>query len=61
LNGSNAIVLYVSTKSPGAGKESNWLPAPSGPFCTVLRRYGPDKSIIEGTYRRPDYVAQSTN
>ena len=51
-------MIYVSAKSPGKDKESNWLPAPNGTFWTVLRNYGPDDSIINGTYRQPDYVAK---
>jgi len=57
-NDDGSLVIYVSANSPGKDKESNWLPAPSGPFWTVLRNYGPDDSIINGTYKRPDYVAQ---
>ena len=58
-NGDGSLTIYVSEKSPGRDKESNWLPAPSGPFWTVLRNYGPDNTIIDGTYKRPDYVAAS--
>ena len=57
-NPDGSLVIYVSAKSPGKNKESNWLPAPNGPFWTVLRNYGPDDSIINGTYKAPDYVAQ---
>jgi len=34
----------------------SWLPAPSGPFWTVLRNYGPAEEVITGTYTRPEYV-----
>jgi hypothetical protein len=54
-----SLVIYVSVKSPGKDKESNWLPAPSGPFWTVLRNYGPAKEIVDGSYKQPDYVAQT--
>jgi hypothetical protein len=27
-----SLTLHVGSKSPGADKESNWLPAPNGPF-----------------------------
>ena len=59
-NDDGSLVIYVSAKSPGKDKESNWLPAPSGPFWTVLRNYGPAEEIINGSYKRPDYVAQAT-
>ena len=31
------ITLYIQHESPGKSKESNWLPAPEGPFFMVLR------------------------
>jgi len=60
MNDDGTLVICVSAKSPGGDKESNWLPAPSGPFWTVLRNYGPAEEIINGSYRRPEYVAQET-
>jgi hypothetical protein len=60
-NDDGSLVIYVGKKSPGKDKESNWLPAPDGPFWTVMRCYGPDKSIVDGTYKRPDYVAEASN
>jgi hypothetical protein len=59
-NEDGSLVIYVGKESPGKDKESNWLPAPDGPFWTVMRCYGPDDSIINGTYKRPDYVAESS-
>ncbi len=50
-NGS--VTLYVSKDSPGEQKESNWLPAPDGPFWVVLRTYGPDETILNGTWKLP--------
>jgi hypothetical protein len=55
-----SLIIYVGKESPGKDKESNWLPAPDGPFWTVMRCYGPDDSIINGTYKQPDYVAESS-
>jgi hypothetical protein len=48
-----SITLYFSAKSPGKDKESNWLPAPEGPFWLVLRTYGPGKSILNKTWKVP--------
>jgi len=48
--------LYIQHDSPGAGKESNWLPAPAGKFVLMLRMYWPsDKppSIIDGSWTIP--------
>jgi hypothetical protein len=55
-NSDGSLTIYVSAKSPGKDKESNWLPAHAGPFWTVLRAYGPGPSIRDGTYKKPDYV-----
>ncbi len=29
------LTIYIQNESPGKDKESNWLPAPKGPFCHV--------------------------
>ena len=46
-----SITIYFQAESPGKEKESNWLPAPNGPFWPVLRTYGPGKAIREGTWK----------
>jgi hypothetical protein len=48
-----SITLYFGVASPGKDKESNWLPAPEGPFWMVLRIYGPGKSILDKTWKVP--------
>ena len=48
--------LYVQKDSPGADKESNWLPAPAGKFILMMRLYWPDESspsILNGTWTIP--------
>jgi hypothetical protein len=30
--------------------ESNWLPAPDGPFYATMRLYGPEKEALEGKW-----------
>ncbi|WP_295797673.1 DUF1214 domain-containing protein [uncultured Microbulbifer sp.] len=57
-NPDGSLTLYFSHESPGKDKESNWLPAPDGPFWVVLRTYGPSQQIIDGTYKQPDYIPQ---
>jgi hypothetical protein len=47
------ITLYVQNESPGAAKESNWLPAPKGPFFVVLRLYWPKPEALNGKWRAP--------
>jgi hypothetical protein len=48
-----SITIYFQAKSPSKDKESNWLPAPEGPFWLVLRTYGPGKSILNKTWKMP--------
>jgi len=48
-----SITIYFQAKSPGKDKESNWLPAPRGPFWLVLRTYGPGKSILDKAWKVP--------
>lgn len=45
--------LYIQHASPGADKESNWLPAPQGPFSLVERLYWPEQSAIDGHWQAP--------
>jgi hypothetical protein len=48
--------LYIQKDTPGADKEANWLPAPSGDFVLMLRLYWPDESdpsIIDGSWKIP--------
>ena len=55
-NPDGSIDLYIQNQSPGADKESNWLPAPSGKFVLMLRMYWPTEkspSIINGTWKIP--------
>ncbi len=50
------ITLYVQSTSPGADKESNWLPAPNGPFIMFMRLYWPKEtppSILDGSWKVP--------
>jgi hypothetical protein len=60
MSDDGSLVIYVSANSPGKDKESNWLPAPAGPFWTVLRNYGPSEEIVKGSYKKPDYVAETS-
>ncbi len=40
-NADGSLDIYIQHKSPGKGKESNWLPAPAGEFNLVMRMYWP--------------------
>ena len=58
-NADGSLTLYIQNKSPGADKESNWLPAPNGEIYLVMRLYWPKTeapSILpagEGTWQPP--------
>jgi hypothetical protein len=55
-NPDNSITLYIQHESPGKDKESNWLPAPKGPFFFVNRLYVPKPEALNGTWKRADLV-----
>jgi hypothetical protein len=48
--------FYVQNGSPGIDKESNWLPAPPGPFRLVLRLYWPKPDALDGQWQAPKPV-----
>ncbi len=50
------ITLYIQRESPGKEIESNWLPAPKGPFWTVIRLYWPKPVALDGTWKAPSLV-----
>jgi hypothetical protein len=55
-NADGSVDLYLQHESPGAEKESNWLPAPQGKFIPMLRLYWPTESppsILDGTWKIP--------
>lgn len=47
------LTLYIQSESPGPDKESNWLPAPRGPFWCALRLYWPKEEALNGTWIQP--------
>lgn len=47
------LTLYLQSASPGKDKESNWLPAPAGPFVAVLRLYWPKEEALTGQWQKP--------
>jgi hypothetical protein len=50
------LTLYVQHDSPGKDRESNWLPAPAGPFFMILRVYYPKTSVLDGSWVQPPMV-----
>jgi hypothetical protein len=52
-NADGSVDLLIQNESPGADKESNWLPAPKDKFILMMRLYWPQEtppSIIEGSF-----------
>jgi hypothetical protein len=52
-NRDGSLDIYVSSKSPGRARLSNWLPAPEGPFQLVMRLYAPLPAAIDGSWAPP--------
>jgi hypothetical protein len=51
-NPDGSVDIYIQNAAP-AGRESNWLPAPSGKFILWLRVYIPGAAILDGEYEVP--------
>ena len=48
------LTIYVQKDSPGADKESNWLPTPQdGRFLMFLRAYLPGDDLLRQTWQPP--------
>jgi hypothetical protein len=56
FNEDGSLTVYVQKESPGRDLESNWLPAPDGPFYAVMRLYGPKKEVLAGEWVNPPLV-----
>lgn len=48
-----SLTFYLTHDNPGPAKQPNWLPAPDGPFYTVLRVYLPGDAVVNGSWKRP--------
>lgn len=56
-NPDGSLTLYVQSDSPGADKESNWLPAPKGAdFSLYVRAYWPQAAAMNGQWTPPAVV-----
>ena len=52
-NPDGSLDLYIQHDSPGAEKETNWLPAPAGRFVLMLRCYWPQETLLNGAWKPP--------
>ncbi|HTW34434.1 MAG TPA: DUF1254 domain-containing protein [Rhizomicrobium sp.] len=54
FNADGSLDLYIQRESPGAGKDSNWLPTPAaGTFSLSMRIYWPKPDVLDGTWKPP--------
>lgn len=52
-NKDGSITLYLQNKAPKAKYKANWLPAPKGPFVSIMRLYWPEQAALDGTWKAP--------
>jgi hypothetical protein len=52
-----SLTLYIQHESPGIKRESNWLPAPDGPFSLQFRMYLPKPEALDPLYLPPPVEA----
>jgi hypothetical protein len=53
FNADGSLDLYFQNESPGADKESNWLPAPTEDFNLTMRMYAPRIEVLDGRWAPP--------
>ena len=53
LDADGGLTLYVQHTAPAKDLQSNWLPAPDGPFYGVLRLYLPKPEVTNGQWKMP--------
>ena len=55
-----SLTFYLQKNAPGSGKDSNWLPAPDGPFYGILRIYMPAPEVLNGAWKKPPLESSAT-
>jgi hypothetical protein len=54
-----SLRLLIENADPGAGRRSNWLPAPNEPFMLMMRLYRPKASATEARWHPPAIIPSS--
>jgi hypothetical protein len=54
-----SVSIYLSNTQPNGVPQANWLPVPNKVFDIMLRVYGPEGSVAQGTYVPPAVQAIS--
>ncbi|WP_394041165.1 DUF1254 domain-containing protein [Xanthobacter autotrophicus] len=55
------ITLYLQHDSPDKDAQSNWLPAPAGPFWATMRLYWPQPAALDGKWKAPPLERAAQN
>jgi hypothetical protein len=53
LEADGSLTIHLSSVSPGADRESNWLPVGNEAFNLIMRLYWPKPEAISGAWRVP--------
>ena len=53
-----SVTILMSVIKPKDFPESNWLPVSPGQFNIMLRDYGPEGTVLDGSYVPPPVIPQ---